>query len=377
MKSNPRVSVILTSYNHAKFIKESIESVLNQSFQDFELIIWDDCSTDNSWDIILSFDDPRIHPFRNETNLSGGVIRKAIEEVVEGDYIAIHHSDDIWESSKLEKQVNFLDNNQNYEAVFTLVNIIDEAGEIYTNKDHLYSQIFDQPNRSRHEWLRYFFFNGNALCMPSVMFHKSIYMKVDACLGLYQLPDFSLWVQFCLFGEIFILQEKLVGFRIREDAENWSGDRTDTRIRTQFETLKIFDHYKKLPSINDLLRTFPQAERYINENNADLLFALGMTVIESGNSAQHRLFGLNLLYEAFNDPLRSNKLKIYQGFDKKDFIELTGKHDIFSLEYIRNLKIAIQEIRQEVLFYALSRSWRITKPLRKFMSKIRKIINTS
>jgi len=102
-----------------------------------------------------------------------------------------------------------------------------------------------------------------------------------------------------------------------------------------------------------------------------------MTVIESGNSAQHRLFGLNLLYEAFNDPLRSNKLKIYQGFDKKDFIELTGKHDIFSLDSIRNLKMANQEMRQEVLFYALSRSWRITKPLRKLMSKIRKILNTS
>ena len=52
MQEEPKVSVILTSYNHASFIRESIDSVLNQSFKDFELHIWDDCSSDNSWEII-------------------------------------------------------------------------------------------------------------------------------------------------------------------------------------------------------------------------------------------------------------------------------------------------------------------------------------
>lgn len=67
----PKVTVILTSYNHAKYIKEAIDSILNQTFKDFELIIWDDASTDESWEIIQSYKDERIKTFRNEESKRG------------------------------------------------------------------------------------------------------------------------------------------------------------------------------------------------------------------------------------------------------------------------------------------------------------------
>ena len=67
----PIVSVILTSFNHEQFIGEAVESVLSQSFTDYELIIWDDASTDNSWSIINSFQDGRIRTFRNASNTCG------------------------------------------------------------------------------------------------------------------------------------------------------------------------------------------------------------------------------------------------------------------------------------------------------------------
>jgi len=265
MKRNPKVSVILTSYNHAKYIEDSIKSVLNQSFNNFELIIWDDCSTDNSWEIILGFNDPRIRPFRNEYNQSGDSVRRAIEEVAAGQYIAIHHSDDLWESSKLAKQVKFLDNNENYVAVFTYVKLIDETGMIFLDHDHPYYDIFDQSNRNRHEWLRYFFFKGNALCMPSVLFRKSIFQYLNPSYGLYQLPDFSDWVQLCLLGEIFILPDELTTFRIHKDEENWSGNKPSTRIRMQFELLKILDHYKNISicTWNDSHRIRKRCTTYI------------------------------------------------------------------------------------------------------------------
>ena len=62
----PKVSVILTSYNHERYIREAIESTLKQTFTDFELIIWDDASIDASWEIISSYKDSRIHAFRND-----------------------------------------------------------------------------------------------------------------------------------------------------------------------------------------------------------------------------------------------------------------------------------------------------------------------
>lgn len=108
MTISPKVSVILTSYNHSKYIRKSIESVLKQTYTDFELIIWDDASTDNSWNIISEYTDERIRAIRNESNQYMAYFRNAVSEVAQGEYIAIHHSDDVWGADKLEKQVAFL-----------------------------------------------------------------------------------------------------------------------------------------------------------------------------------------------------------------------------------------------------------------------------
>src|ERR1700690_1971582 len=108
MNKPPKVSVFLTSFNHAKYLRGSIDSVLHQTFSDFELIILDDASTDDSWQIIQSYSDPRIQTFRNKTNL-GGYFPGAFPGMASAEYIAVHHSDDLWEPEKLEKQVPFLD----------------------------------------------------------------------------------------------------------------------------------------------------------------------------------------------------------------------------------------------------------------------------
>ncbi|MCK5666558.1 MAG: glycosyltransferase, partial [Thiotrichaceae bacterium] len=196
----PTVSVILTSFNHAKYISEAIDSVLNQTFTDFELIIWDDASTDESWELINSYTDSRIIKFRNETTKRGVYgINKAITEISKAEYIAIHHSDDIWLPSKLEKQIDFLKNNSKYGAVFTNALAVCEDGSPLNDDQHFYTNIFTQANRSRYEWLNHFFREGNALCHPSVLIRKKCY---DDC-GLYrygfaQLGDLDMWVRLCL-----------------------------------------------------------------------------------------------------------------------------------------------------------------------------------
>ena len=125
----PKVTVILTSFNHEKYIREAIDSVLNQTFTDFELIILDDGSSDNSWHLINQYSDSRIKACCSLVNVGGVVgVNKAISEQATGKYIAIHHSDDIWELDKLEKQVVYLEAHSEIGAVFTWVQIIDEHG---------------------------------------------------------------------------------------------------------------------------------------------------------------------------------------------------------------------------------------------------------
>jgi len=372
MKKNIKVSVILTSYNHEKYLKDSIDSILNQTFNEFELIIWDDGSTDNSWDIISQYKSPRILTFRNKQNRKGGNIKRAIQEIAEGEFIAIHHSDDIWETNKLERQVAFLDSNPKIGAVFSHAKIIDENGQVFSDNSHPSYRVFGQPNRSRFEWLRYFFYFGNALCHPSVLIRKICYKDSIYRNGMSQLPDFDMWIQLCMQYDIHVLQEKLVRFRIRKDEANQSGNKPETRIRVQFELLQALSQYKKIKTIEELFLIFPEAQKYIHKQCADIKFVLGMIAVEKGLKDPTRLFGLNLLFEALNDNKRAIALEKYLGFNKKAFVKLSGMHDIFSIEekhdlinQINSLKTKNSELEQEILFYANSKSWRITRPFRK------------
>ena len=350
MNKKIKVSVILTSYNHAEYLREAIDSVLNQTFTDFELIIWDDASTDKSWAIIQSYTDLRIRAFRSEINQSGvSNVNRAISEEAKGKYIAIHHSDDIWEPQKLEKQVTFLDKNLHIGAVFSQALIIGENSEPFVDTSHLYYNIFDQPNRNRYEWLNFFFYHWNALCHPSVLIRRQCY---DDCglyrYGLAQLPDFDMWVRLCLKYDIHVLPEKLVRFRVRDDEMNASGNRPETRIRLQFEFLQILDNYRGIKTSQEFIKVFPNAQKYFRAEGFDKDFALGMVALEPDTNNVEKLFGLQLLSDALNDPDRAMKINDLYGFSSKDFIALTAKYDIFSVELITGLMAQVAEKEQSV-----------------------------
>lgn len=110
MKSN-LVSIIMPSYNASKFIGESIESVLNQTYQNWELLITDDCSKDTSIDLIESYvkKDDRIKLFVLSYNSGAAVARNNSISQAKGKYIAFLDSDDIWSSTKLEEQIAFME----------------------------------------------------------------------------------------------------------------------------------------------------------------------------------------------------------------------------------------------------------------------------
>ena len=103
------VSIIMPSYNTGKFIKETINSVLNQTYNNWELIIVDDCSTDDTEEIVNAIKDNRIKFLKNSTNSGAAISRnKAIKEA-KGKWIAFLDSDDLWKKEKLEKQIRITD----------------------------------------------------------------------------------------------------------------------------------------------------------------------------------------------------------------------------------------------------------------------------
>ncbi|NLH94258.1 MAG: glycosyltransferase [Candidatus Cloacimonetes bacterium] len=390
----PKVTIFLTSYNHEKYIRESIDSVLNQTYTDFKLIILDDASTDNSWQIINSYSDDRIRAYRNEINQLAD-FPEVFPGEAKGEYIAIHHSDDVWETEKLEHQVTFLDQHSEVGAVFTNSTIIGEDGQPFTDHTHFYYNIFNQPNRTRHEWLNYFFFSGNALCHPSLLLRKECYDKCGQYRdGFYSLPDFDMWVRLCFNYEIYVLPLKLVRFRVRDNLANTSSATYENTVRQQFEYLQILYNYQQISCFDELVNIFPTAEKFYRSQGSDLEFILAMIALE--NSKQwpyHQIFGLQLLFNILQDRSRANNIKSLYNFDMHDFAKLSAKHDFFSI-YSRNklpeietqraqiemqkaenemLKAENEMLNTENLRINLSKSWRFTRPFRNITSLIRSL----
>ena len=125
---NELVSIIMPSYNTAAYIKETINSVISQTYQQWELIIVDDCSTDNTDEIVDSFlKDPRIRYMKNERNSGAAVSRNRAIREARGKWIAFLDSDDLWMSEKLEKQIAFMKRNE-YSFSYTSYEEIDVDG---------------------------------------------------------------------------------------------------------------------------------------------------------------------------------------------------------------------------------------------------------
>lgn len=348
----PKVSVILTSYNHEKFIREAIDSVLNQTFTDFELIIWDDASTDKSWEIIKSYADTRIKAFRNKKN-QRGVINSAIKQGVNGEYIAIHHSDDVWEPTKLEKQVKILNKNPKFGAVFSLVQVINEDGSSYEDKNNSYFNVFNKKNRSRHQWLRSFFLRSNSLCHPSVLIRKKCYQDCGLySLGLGQLPDFEMWVRLLLKYEIYVVQEKLIQFRILNKSKNTSApsEINSTRILNEYPI--VLKNFLKIKSLNDFYLIFPEAKRNKEISKyKNLAHAFALMCIKYKPTKAHAKFGIDLLIELIN----SGKVD----FDHNKIISLNGELDLYNFSkdvHIRDKDAHIRNIESELQRLELSKN---------------------
>jgi glycosyltransferase involved in cell wall biosynthesis len=328
-----RVSVVLTSFNHGRYIREAIDSVLAQTFADFELIIWDDASSDDSWHTICSYSDPRIKAFRNEVNKRPifGVI-KTISEVATGEFIAMHHSDDVWLNDKLEKQLAYLDSHPETGAVFSNALAIADDSLPLADENHFYSDIFNQPNRTRHEWLRFFFCRGNALCHPSVLIRKSCYAECGLYrYGFAQVGDLDMWIRLCLKYEIHVLPERLVKFRVRDMDANTSAIRPDTRSRGYFEYYRLLSNYLSIDDFDDLSRVFPESRKFYRGDDSVIEFALAMAALEIKPFHFAVLFGLNVLFDLISDPAKRRLLANSYGFGYSDFIRLTGEYDPFQV----------------------------------------------
>lgn len=240
----PLVSIVMSNYNGELLIRQTIESVLAQTYQNWEFMIYDDCSTDRSREIIQSFNDPRIKPFfadQHEHMVYGfnhGITHSS------GELIARIDSDDTWKSEKLQTQVDFFRDHPDYGACFTLVDFVDEYGNALTEKDTDRVLFWETRNMSQAEWLRQFYFYGCIVSHPTAMFPRKVIKKVGLYnLGYVQVQDYDMWTRIVKHYPIHVIQKKLTNYRWFTTGANASAPSEKASRRSNFEFSQIFCNF--------------------------------------------------------------------------------------------------------------------------------------
>src|SRR3989339_1165003 len=293
----PKVSVIISAFNHEKYVAESIKSIINQTFDNFELIVVDNGSSDSTYKILKGIKDPRIRIFRIKKNVGFSHALNYVLKRTKGEYISLFSSDDISLPNKLAKQVKHLDNHLDVGAVFSQAQMIDEQGN--TISKHYYYDVFNKTNRNRFQWLNYFFHNGNCLCFPSALIRKSLYKEIQfENESLTQLHDFDAWIRTCLKQNIYVSSEKLVKFRIRSDNMNAGADTVENKIRSIFDFGKELKQFLKIKKFEKFTKIFPQSQKKYKDINDDELipFYVARQALEVEHVFHHK-FTLDVLYD--------------------------------------------------------------------------------
>lgn len=218
------VSIIMPSWNTDRFIAESIRSVFDQTYHNWELLIVDDCSTDNTDTIIATFKDPRIKYFKNEMNLGAALTRNRALREAQGEWIAFLDSDDLWKAEKLEKQISFMEKNG------------------YVFSYHEYVKIDEQSKPLN------IYVSG-----PDVVTKKKMYnYGYPGCLtfmynvktmGLIQINDikknndYAILLKLCKNANCFLLKENLAQYRVRK--KSISHDYLHKKLKSHYDLFRL------------------------------------------------------------------------------------------------------------------------------------------
>ena len=258
MNTTPKVSVIVPNYNHQAFLKERIDTILQQTYQDFELIILDDCSTDDSVSIIESYrnNEHVTHIVLNEHNSGSTFLQwdKGIS-LAKGEYIWIAESDDAAHPQFLSTLVEQLEKHPEAVVAYAHSLLVNEKGETVNDKRHARNDgaviVYDSKRFTRWAML-----SINELYNASmVVFRHSIYNKIDKSFQQYHLVgDWKFWMGVCLQGSVIEVCQMLNYFRVHSNKVTFKMAKAGTDWPEVASVLRSFIHQLNLKGIR--LRTF-------------------------------------------------------------------------------------------------------------------------
>ncbi len=220
------VSVIMPSWNTGRYIAQSIQSVVNQTYPNWELVLVDDCSTDDTDAVVAGFHDQRIRYFKNEHNSGAAVTRNRALREAQGEWIAFLDSDDLWSPEKLERQLRFMK----------------EKGCVFSYHDY---EKIDEDSKPLNIYV-----TGPEVVDRRRMYHYGYpgcltFMYSAKELGLVQIEDirknndYAILLKLCKQAECYLLGENLAQYRIRR--KSISHDKLSKKLKSHYDLFHLCD----------------------------------------------------------------------------------------------------------------------------------------
>lgn len=209
IQKNPLVSVIVPCYNHQHYVEECLRSVFKQSYTNFELIVIDDGSKDDSPNIIDKLQQEFQFSFVKQQNIGlSATLNKAITQYAKGDYIAILASDDYWHPKKLQKQVDFIFRNEQYAMIYSSAFIVNNNSEIVSQFEH--QRLTIEPNFEN------IILNRAGIPALTALIKREIFDKVGLFDEKLAMEDWDMWLRISYQHKIGYLPEKLAYYRMHD-----------------------------------------------------------------------------------------------------------------------------------------------------------------
>lgn len=335
---DPAVSIILCTYNRESILMESIDSVLKQTYTDWELIIVDDGSTDGTKALLDSLNDSRIQCYDLKENMFYCYAANYGIRKMRGRYMAVINSDDKWQPDKLEKQIAWMESNPEYGACFTRVSLIGEDGTCVDEQYPELKSVFEMDCKDQSEWLHKFLWHGNYLCHPSAVIRKEVLDEVGGYNLLYcQSADYDLWVRIVTSYPIYIYPEPLTLYR-------WGHGKDQVSSREEHNNYRFFNEQmlirrQMIERLDDEKFTRYFKGDFRNPSSAshtELAFERAFLMLECIESLpEQKMLGIEWLEKALREPDGAVVLRHTFGMNVKELYDL-HKDSLYMDYFVRD-----------------------------------------
>jgi len=256
---NILISVIMPVYNGEKYLREAIESVLKQTYKNFEFLILNDGSTDSSEQIVLSYHDPRIRYYKNKTNLGLSTTLNKGLQMSKGKYIARMDADDMSHPKRFKKQVTFLENHPDYGIVGSMYVVLDAERNIYE---------IGGMNFREDEEIKIALLSNNVFVHGETMFRKEIIDRYHFSYNKVYNPceDYFLWTQMSQVTKFHILEDILYYYMINPNSMSGIGKQWNAMKKMVKRIARELRQKNGLPKIENttLIRLYHNGETKID-----------------------------------------------------------------------------------------------------------------